>query len=267
MRAWLDLYRALSRVAVAMQIQYRASGVIWMLGSIIEPTIYLIVWSTVAQSRGGEVGGFEPRDLAAYYIALMVVNHLTFTWIMHEFQYRIQTGHFSVVLLRPVHPIHGDVADNVAYKAVQLVVMLPAAVLLALAFEPRFEAGAASLLLFVPALLLAFAVRFLVEWALACAAFWTTRVNAINQIYFAVLMFFAGRIAPISLLPGWLHDVTVLLPFYWMVAFPVEVLLGRVAPADAVEGFGVQLLWLAFAATVLHFVWRGAVRRFTAVGS
>ena len=40
------------------QIQYRASGMIWMLGGTLEPVIYLVVWSVVARSQGGEVAGF-----------------------------------------------------------------------------------------------------------------------------------------------------------------------------------------------------------------
>ena len=69
------------------QIQYRASGMIWMIGAVLEPLIYLVVWSTVAEARGGEVGGFTSQQFAAYYITLMMVNHLTFTWIMQVFQF------------------------------------------------------------------------------------------------------------------------------------------------------------------------------------
>ena len=180
----VDLYRSLGRVAVAMQLQYRASGMIWMIGSILEPTIYLVVWSTVARGQGGQVGGYTPDEVAAYYITVFFVSHLTFSWIMHEFQFRIQQGQFSTLLLRPVHPLHGDIADNVAYKLVMMVVLIPAAIVLGFLFRPRFDVELWAAGLFVPALLLAFAIRFLFEWSLALAAFWTTRVSAVNQTYF-----------------------------------------------------------------------------------
>ena len=54
---------------------------------------------------------------------------------------------------------------------------------------------------FVPAILLAFVVRFFMEWTLALAAFWTTRVSALNQMYFMAALFFSGQIAPLELLP------------------------------------------------------------------
>jgi ABC-2 type transport system permease protein len=238
-----------------------------MIGSVLEPTIYLVVWSTVASGKGGDAGGYTPEQFAAYYITLMFVNHLTFSWIMHEFQFRIQQGAFSTLLLRPVHPIHGDVADNLAYKAVMLVVLIPAAVVLGFLFRPDFDLEPWSTLLFVPALVLAFGVRFCFEWALALAAFWTTRTAAINQTYFALNAFLSGRVAPIALLPLWLQTVAGGLPFYWMLAFPIELLLGRVAPEAALRGLGFQLLWLCITIGAMSLLWRTAVKRYSAVGA
>jgi ABC-2 type transport system permease protein len=266
-RFFLELYTALGRVSVAIQLQYRASGMVWMIGSVLEPVIYLVVWSTVARGGGGDAGGYTPEQFAAYYITLMFVSHMTFSWVMHEFQFRIQQGAFSTLLLRPVHPIHGDIADNLAYKAVMLVVLFPAAVVLSFLFRPQFDLEVWSTLLFLPALLLAFGLRFTFEWALALAAFWTTRTAAVNQTYFALNAFLSGRVAPIALLPGWLQAVAGGLPFYWMLAFPIELLLGRVAPADAMRGLVVQALWLGVTAAVLGLLWRTAVKRYSAVGA
>jgi len=250
-RFFLDLYRTLGKVSVAIQLQYRASGMIWMIGGILEPTIYLVVWSTVARGEGGDAGGYTPEQFAAYYITLMFVSHLTFSWIMHEFQFRIQQGGFSALLLRPVHPIHGDIADNLAYKVVMLVVLFPAAVVLGFLFRPDFDLELWSTLLFVPALLLAFCVRFTFEWTLALAAFWTTRTAAVNQTYFALNAFLSGRVAPIAHLPMWLQSIAAGLPFYWMLAFPIELLLGRISPAEAARGLAMQGMWLVLTAGAL----------------
>jgi ABC-2 type transport system permease protein len=261
------IYSALFRISVLGQIQYRASGIIWMLGSILEPIIFLVVWSAVADSQGGEVRGFTAHTFAAYYVLLFLVNHLTFAWVMHTFEYRIQFGQLAFELLRPIHPIHTDLADNLAYKLVMMIVMLPALVVMWLLFDPEFHSTWADVGLFVIALVLALGIRFLFEWTLALAAFWTTRVSAVNQVYFSVLMFLSGRVAPMAMFPIWLQDVAHSLPFYWMVAFPVEVGLGRVPSGEVVGGFGTQLLWLVGALVVIRGVWRFSVKRFTAVGS
>ena len=99
----LGIYWIYFKTSLAIQFQYRAAMAIWMIGRILEPVIYLVVWSTVAASRGGGVGGYEANDFAAYYVVLMVVNQFTFSWIMFEFEYRVRHGAFSALLLRPIH--------------------------------------------------------------------------------------------------------------------------------------------------------------------
>lgn len=263
---FLRLYAALGRIAILTNLQYRASGVIWMIGMILEPLIYLVVWTTVAHSSGGSVGGFDARGFAAYYLVFFLVTHVTFTWVMEVFQYRIQQGMLSFELLRPVHPIHEDVADNLGYKLVMLIVLAPAAGAMWLVFEPRFDTAPSSLALLCIALPLGYGVRFLVEWTVALSAFWTTRTTAVNRAYYSVLLFLSGRAAPIALLPVWLADTARVLPFYSMVGFPVELALGRLTAAEAARGIGTQVAWIAVAVTTLSLVWRAATRRYAAVG-
>src|SRR3970282_128503 len=100
MRRLIELYPALLRISLLENIQYRASGMIWMLGMILEPVIFLVVLSRVAEARGEAVGGYDAGEFAAYYLTLMMVNQLTFTWVMESFQFRIQMGLFSQELLR-----------------------------------------------------------------------------------------------------------------------------------------------------------------------
>ena len=92
---WVQL-----KTSSAINLQYRAANLIWLIGAVLEPVIYLIVWDTVAQVQGGEVGGFTGSDFAAYYLALMVVDRVTFTWIMWEYEFMIREGILARRLLR-----------------------------------------------------------------------------------------------------------------------------------------------------------------------
>jgi ABC-2 type transport system permease protein len=123
------------------------------------------------------------------------------------------------------------------------------------------------MLVFLPALILAFLVRFLLEWTLALAAFWTTRVSAINQVYFVLLLFLSGQVAPLSLFPHWLQVVADILPFQWMLGFPVELVLGKLSVTQALIGLGAQAVWLGISLALVRLVWRAGVRIYSAVGA
>ena len=267
MKGLADIYATLFRTEAAVQLQYRAALIIWLIGLVVQPVVYLVVWLTVAKAQGGHVGAFASGDLAAYYIALMVVNHLTFTWVMFEFEYRVRSGSFSPLLLQPLHPIHTDITVNLAYKVLTSAVTLPAAAVLAWLFEPEFHLHSWSLVALIPALLLAFALRFLVEWCLALSAFWTTRVGALNQFYFAALLFLSGRMAPLELMPPWVQTLAALMPFRWMMAFPVELAMGRLSGEQVLQGLAAQSAWVGGSLGLLALVWRQGLKQYGAVGS
>lgn len=259
------LYAAQFRTSLATMFQYRASLVIWLISQVLDPLIYLIVWSTVAVASGGSVAGYTTGDFAAYFIVLMVVNHLTYTWIMWEYEYRVREGTLSAALLRPVHPIHADIAENLSSKAVSTPGILLAAAVMALIFHPTFHFIGWAVVAFIPAAALAFLLRFVVEWTLAQAAFWTTRVTSLNQMFFVAMLFLSGQMAPLTLFPPAVQTVAALLPFRWMISFPVELLLGNMTPRETITGFAAQAVWVVLSLTLLRIVWRAGVRVYSAV--
>jgi ABC-2 type transport system permease protein len=261
------LYIQQFKTTFASMLQYRVSLFIWMISAVLEPLVYLIVWSTVSESRGGSVGDYTAAQFAAYFIVFMLVNQVTYTWIMYEYEYRVREGLLSPALLRPVHPIHADIAENISSKLISMPVMLVIAGGLALIFKPTLVFLAWTIPVFVPALILAFLVRFLIEWTLAQSAFWTTRVSAFNQVYFVLVLFLSGQIAPLSLFPRAIQVLADILPFRWMIGFPVELILGRLSPVQVLTGLAAQAIWLLISLGLVRIVWRAGIRIYSAVGA
>jgi ABC-2 type transport system permease protein len=263
----VEVYVAQLKTSLTVQFQYRMSMVIWMIGRVIQPLIYLVVWTTIARTRGGAINGYDEGDFAAYFIMQMIVSQATFSWIMWEYDYVIRSGQFNFKLLRPIHPIHADLADNVAYKLLTLVILIPAVFFLAWLFPPTFTRQFWSVAAGFVAIGLAFVARFVIEWTLAMCALWTNRVSAINQTYEMSLVFLSGFFAPLAVMPRPMQILANFLPFRWLIAFPIELTLGRLSPQEALFGFGMQIFWLLLALTTLSFVWRAGVKQYSAVGS
>jgi viologen exporter family transport system permease protein len=265
--AMADLYVQQFKTTFASMVQYRASLFIWMIGHVLEPLVYLVVWSVVSEGGGGSVADYTTAQFAGYFIMLMLVENVSYTWIMYEYDYRVREGMLSPALLRPVHPIHIDIADNISSKAITLPFMMIVAMLLSLIFHPSIAPQPWALAAALPALVLAFLLRFLLEWTLAQAAFWTTRVSAINQSYFVLVLFLSGQVAPLSLFPRAIQIVANILPFRWMLGFPVELLLGRLTPTQAAIGIGAQAVWVILAYGLMRLVWKAGIRLYSAVGA
>lgn len=267
MRSLFRIYKSYLRIHLALRFQYRFELLIWFLSSIVEPVVFLMVWRTVALQQGGSVGGYAVNDLVVYYILMILVNHATYSWFLLAFDYRIRLGGFSADLMKPFHPIHIDMADNFAFKLISLPALAAVVAVLVWTFSVSWQPRASSLAAFLPAFVLALLFRLCWEWVLAMLAFCTTRVEAISQVYFLAVLFFSGRLAPLDLFPQSVQNLAAILPFRWMLAFPVEILLGRVTSRELLIGLGIQLFWLIGGYACLQFSWRRGIRRYTAVGS
>src|SRR5512133_1881679 len=110
MKRPLDFYMTNMKMAMMQQVQYRAQNYFYLVGKIIEPTIYLVVWSTIAKQQGGSVGGYTAGGLAAYYIVWTVVRQMNVVLTPYAWEHRIQHGRLSMELMRPMHPMHYDVS-------------------------------------------------------------------------------------------------------------------------------------------------------------
>lgn len=272
LRYWWNVYRANLKMAVAQMLQYRFVILIWAVWGFVGPLLSLAVWSAATAARGGAIRSaagatFDRADFAAYFLVFLIVGHLTMSWEAFEFAARVRDGSLSPRLLKPLHPIHTDVAANIAFKLTTSAMLLPVWVLLFVLLRPTPPASGVQLLLAVPAVLLAALLRYLWQYALALLAFWTTRVEAVNQLYFTLDGFLAGRIAPLALLPGWLGPLAYYSPFRSMSAFPVELILGRVPPEQILPGFALQIVWLAAALPIFRLLWSAGIRQYSAVGA
>jgi ABC-2 type transport system permease protein len=264
----LKIYQRLWGVNWAEQWQYRANLMMYLLYWLVSPIVYLAVWTTVASDQGS-VGGLTANDFVTYYLTLLIVDTLTSEITIHILAYKIQDGTLSGDLLKPVHPVlTGVLVNNLAFKALTLVVLVPVWLVLCLLFSPDFSGvSALSLLMAVPAIALGFAVSFLLGATLTLVAFWTTRVHALNEFYYALIVLFSGQFVPLELMPQAVQQIAQFLPFQLFKYFPIQLILGKQSPELIARNFLLGLLWLAAAYALFSWTWRNGVKRFSAVGA
>jgi viologen exporter family transport system permease protein len=264
----LRIYQRMWQVNWAEQWQYRANLLMYLLYWLVSPIVYLAVWTTVARGQGA-VNGLTPNDFTTYYLTLLIVDNLTSQITIHLLGYKIQDGTLSGDLLKPVHPIlTNTLMNNLAFKALNFMALIPIWIVLYLLFRPDFSTVTVqSLLLAVPAIVLGFAINFLLGAIITCIAFWTTRVYALNEFYTALAMLLGGLFVPLDLLPALIQRIAQFLPFQLLIYFPIQLVLGRLAPDAIARNFGLGVAWLAIALLLFRLVWRAGAKRFSAVGA
>lgn len=266
-RDLVRFYLTAMRISASNQFQYRAANYFLLVAIVLEAVIYLALWQAVVRTGGGDLRGWTASSVAGYFVVWTLVRNMTMTFMPYGFEDRIRHGVFSVQLLRPMHPIHHDIAEFTGWKGVMVVLWLPVAVAMWLLFSPTLSVTAAEVVTFVLACWNAFLIRTLYLWLVGMVSFWTTRAGGLFDMVLAVELLLSGRLVPMAFLPGWASDIAGVLPFRWVFGFPIESLVGELSAVQLLHGLGMQILWLATCGALVAVTWRFAVRRYAAVGN
>lgn len=245
-------------------LQQRSFFFLLAFGWMMPPLVSLFVWSTAAS--GKTLGGLTSSEFVTYYLLFILVNQLTYSqtnWTVGDL---IREGNFNTLLLRPLSPQFHILATEIAGKVVYMTFVIPVAILLGLILHPVLHTGWLNVLAFVPALFLAWLLRFFWGYWLAILAFWATNANGLLSVQDSLIFLLSGMVAPIALLPPFMRACAILLPFRYMISFPIEILLGHLSWSDCLLGFLYQISWLAVSLLLFALLWRSGIRRYTAVG-
>jgi ABC-2 type transport system permease protein len=252
----------------AEQWQYRANLIMYIFYWLVSPIIYLAVWTSIANANG-DVKGLTANDFITYYMILLIVDQLTSNIIIHIFAYKVQDGSLSGELIKPIHPLlTNTLMNDLAFKALNLIILTPIWIVLALLFKPQFDSVTINgILLSIPVIMLGYAINFLLSGMISSLSFWTTRVYSIHEFYYAMILLFGGQFVPLQLMPEMIQRIAKFLPFQLFMYLPIQIIQGNLTADEIRQGYITGILWLMIAIVLFFRIWREGVKRYSAVGA
>jgi ABC-2 type transport system permease protein len=249
-------------VYYAHMVEYRAELILWVLANSL-PLIMMGVWS---QAAAGGAFSLSALDFARYFISVFLIRQLTIVWVVWEFEKEVVEGRLSPRLLQPIDPVWHHVAGHVAERFARMPFTIALMVLFFVLYPQAFwvPSGAGGALA-IAAILLAFVLRFLIQYTFAMFAFWTERATAIEQFWFLFYLFLSGMIAPLSVFPEEVKAAVMWTPFPYLIYFPASLLVGL--PVDVGRGFGVMLAWSGLFWRINRWLWRRGLRHYSGMGA
>jgi ABC-2 type transport system permease protein len=252
------------RSSVQVAVTYRGRMVLWVVSGFF-PLLLMAVWLTVV-AESGPPAGWTTQDFLAYYAAAALLWHTSGQHVVWEWDQDVRSGDLSTRLLRPVHPFWQYAAGDLGHRLVIGTGLVPLLVLAAL-FVPGLDYGLGSLdlVLVLSAAALAWVLSVVMGLTVALVGFWSTQTTNLWMLVWGVGSFASGWVAPIELMPAWLREVALVLPFRSTIGFPAELMAGRLDGGEVAVGFAVGVAWTLAFALVYVVGWRRGVRRYQAV--
>jgi ABC-2 type transport system permease protein len=249
-------------VYYAYILEYRAELLFWVLAGSL-PIILMGVWMQAAQTGQFALTSVE---FARYFLAVFLVRQFTVVWVIWEFEREIVEGKLSLRLLQPLNPVWHYFASHFAERFARLPF---AVVLVALFFwlypQALWLPDWGHLLLAIAVMHLAFALRFLMQYTLAMAAFWTERASSLEQFSFLFYLFLSGIIAPLEVFPPLVREIALWTPFPYLIHFPASLLVGL--PVNVGQGLLVMLGWSIAFFLLYRWLWRRGLKQYSGMGA
>lgn len=247
----------------AHMIEYRAEIFLWALAGSL-PLILMGVWIQAAQN-GGRFG-LDSVQFARYFFAVFLVRQFTTIWVIWEFEREIVEGKLSFRLLQPIDPIWHHIARHISEKMTRITLVVVFLGLFFLLYPQAFWIPKPqNILLFLVAVVMAFTVRFLMQYSFSMLAFWTERASAIEQFWFLFYLFLSGMIAPLEVFPPQVRAIVEWTPFPYLIYFPSAILIGL--PVNFVQGSLIMVGWGVVFFFLYRWLWRKGLKRYSGMGA
>jgi len=265
----MTLFWRIAGIEARKRMAYRSD--FWINSLVAFATELGVAYFLVQAMFGGEerLGEYSRRGMLLYYVAVILTARLVrpadLEWAISDDIYQ---GALNRYLLYPV-------SYGVMKYATQIGTLLPSIVQVLLfgAWVPfvlgvpeGLQVTPASAAMAAGAILVANLLHFLSVYPVQLVAFWADNCWSLLVAHRLVALVLGGLMLPLTLFPSWSQPILNALPFRYMFAFPVDVLLGRVTPGQYAAGLAIALGWCAANAALSAVVWRRGTLQYTGVG-
>jgi len=249
-------------VYYAYMVEYRAELFLWVLAGTL-PIILMGIWIQAAQS--GQFG-LSPVDFARYFITVFLVRQFTVAWVIWDFEREVVEGKLSPRLLQPIDPVWHHLAGHISERFARLSFAFLLMGLFFILYPQAFWLPSlGQLLLFILAVMLAFSLRFIIQYTFAMLAFWTERASALENFWLLFYLFLSGLIAPLEVFPEPVRQIVMFTPFPYLVDFPASILVGL--PTNLWQGFFSMVGWILIFLGGNRLLWRAGLKRYSGMGA
>jgi ABC-2 type transport system permease protein len=262
----LRAYPTLLRIGFAEMVAYRAEFFVWILTTNM-PLVMMALWTAVAAD--GPVGRFGQKQFVTYFLAALIVRLITSTWMVWELTMDIRQGRLATRLLRPLHPLLAYSAQHLAAVPMRMLMVTPVVVVLLVTSHAQLPLGEPlRLAVFALSLVGAWLLLFFTMALIGSLAMFFDSALGLFELWLGVHFILSGYLQPVELLPAppWALQLVRRLPFFYMLGFPAETLVGLMDRPAYLAALGVQWLYVAATGCAAALVWRAGMRRFVAYG-
>ncbi len=248
---------------------YRLNFILWRVRAVLSLLVIYFLWWTVSSGQA-EIFDYSRAQILTYVLGVAIIRSFVLASPAAEnVGEQVVTGEIVNWLLKPVGYLRVTAVRDMAGKLLNVgFSIIEIGVLVWLLRPPLVWQGNAGYLVgFVATVVLGMGLYFILNYTLSLLSFWTPEDWWSPRFVFLIILeFLAGGLFPIDILPAPVYQGLMLTPFPYLLFFPMQVYLGKVAPILIIKGLVVTTVWIGIIFYLRRWVWRWGLRNYSAWG-
>jgi ABC-2 type transport system permease protein len=249
-------------------LTYRLNFMMYRVRSVLSFLTFYFLWIALLPANGS-LFGYSQSLMLTYVIGTALLNAFVLSSRSYTVGDDIIQGNLSNYLIKPMHYFLywvardiGDKAMNISFATVELTILF---LLLRPPLYVQTDAG--YLFVFFLSVLIAMSIYFCFNLILGMIGFWSPEVWAPRFIFMIVVSFFSGGYFPLDILPKPLYAVFTVLPFQYLLYFPLQVYLKRIPATMMFFETAIGIAWVMIMVFTVDRLWKKGLSVYTAQGS
>jgi len=260
-------YLLVTNLSLQEYFVYRLNFILWRVRVVVSILISYFLWSTVYQNTK-VIFGYGQSQMLTYILLTIFINGIVLSTQTSRVAEEINRGSLSNFLVRPIDYFSYNLSRDMADKIVNTFFSVFEFIILLVILNPPvvLQTNVYLLLLFALTAILAGILYFEISMLLSFIGFWSHETWAPRFLFFIIVAFLAGNYFPLDIVPPSIFKILEILPFTYLVFFPLKIYLGNVSTFFIIKGIITTGIWIVLLYLIMKWVWIRGLKTYTAVG-
>lgn len=264
----MEKYWVVFKNTIGEYFAYRLNFIMWRVRTVFQLLTIYFLWWAIFQSRQEEIFGYSQKLILTYILGVSLLRAVVFASRTVDVGEQISRGDLTNFLLRPISYLKYWFTRDLADKVLNIFCAVFEVTLIFWLLRPSImiQTNFLLLFLFLASAILALVLFFYINFLFGLLGFWTPEVWAPRFVFFIFIEFLAGGLFPLDILPKLLYETLQLLPFSYLLFFPLKIYLGQLSNLQILEGFTVGFFWVLIFYQIVKLVWHRGLLIYSAEG-
>jgi ABC-2 type transport system permease protein len=252
-------YTAIAGINLQNSLTYAGELANRSLFMVVILYVFVQLWRATYSAVGAaKIAGLSLAD-TLWYLVMTETIELSRTRFANQMSDEVKDGSIAYTMGRPYNYLLYHWSYGLGDTLLRLVINFTAGTILVTLLVGPMPIKLVYALPLLVSILLAMALNFCIQGMIGLCAFFTEDVQSIQIIYQKFLFILGGMLIPLDFFPGWLKDVSLILPFNYMMYAPARLFV-QFDWSRWLNVVTMQLAWLGVFGLALWALFRVGLR-------